>query len=444
MESRGARGGDDVVNISLAKSIVDAVGCPCVRHAAVLKTFSERSWRRSYHWIVTSGLALHLLAALKECERESSLPDGIAARLRRLDDASGVRTDDLRRDFLQLNARFAALGVPYANWKGFALEPDFCRDIRFRPQMDFDFIVYPEHSDVFDIALRGAGYQKTRTMATELSYETMPGRSYTLEQVYHPKPQRKVELHLAADHPSHVTPAMDLHGALQRRREAVVHGEVIAVLAVEDAFLSHAAHAGRHALDGWVRLGWLHEIDYFIRLHHHDSNLWSSVRSLADHPDAPVASAAVGILLANRLCRGQLPDGLRWIEEVLPEPAVRWMDRHGERLVMAEFPGTKLGLLLQRELIVAGDWRKVERDALFGRRPIPRVAHIPQSATMVQRIRAVRKQSRFIVRRLRFHCVETARYLLLKWRWSRPAPINAGVRPSCNGAFKAHSDLFDG
>lgn len=432
------------MNRTLARTVVDAIACPCAEHAFALRRFSARDWRRSYHWLITSGLALHLLAVLRTFQAEHCLPPRICERMNGLDLASMARTDELRRDYLELNRRFEGLGTVYVNWKGFALEPEFCEDVRFRPQMDFDFIVQPEGADLFDTELRAAGYRQTRNTSIEATYENLPHRPYSLEGVYQLKPQRKVELHFASDHGSLTTNAMDLHAALARRCVVMSGGQSIPVLAPADAFLGHAAHAGRHALEGWVRLGWLHEIDYFVRRHASDSVLWGEVLRLALLPNAPVISAAVGILLAKQLWHRKLAVSLTWAEEALPDSASRWIEAHGDRLALADFPGTKLNLLLQRELSDGADWPEIERAALFRRRAIPRVVHVPPKATLRQRAHISHLQFRFASRRVFFHVVETARYYVLKWRWSRHPSARLGARQPCNAQFKAHSNSLDG
>lgn len=430
------------VNLELAKSIVDVIACPCVEHAFALERFRERTWRSSYHWLITSGLALHLLAALKKCGSETCLPTAIIARLLALDQASAVRTGELRRDFLELNRRFASLGIPYANWKGFALEPDFCEDVRIRPQMDFDFIIRSSDAERFGSVLRDVGYERTRSTFVEATYEIMPGVPYALEQVYHPKPQRKVELHLAADHASPVTPALDLREALDRRRTVMMAGETIPVLANEDALPTHAAHAGRHALEGWVRLGWLHEIDHFIHGRATHLTDWDDVRRLASSHDAPATTAALGIMLAAQVWHRKLPDALGWTAETLPRSAVQWIRQHGERLVMADFPGTKINLLLQRELIGASGWSRVEGATLFRPRAIPRVAHVPPNASRHDRLRAAHVQIAFTSRRIVFHCMETLRYFYFKWLWNRSSSSRKPA--ACNVPVTVHSNSPDG
>lgn len=437
------RDGNDV-NQPLAKSIVDTIACPCAEHAIVFRRYRDRDWRNTYHWLITSGLALHLLAAVKKGESELCLPPNIAERLGALDRASVIRTDELRADFLELNRRFIDLGAAFANWKGFALEPDFCEDVRLRPQMDFDFIVRADDARLFDSVLRDFGYQRTNSTPLEATYEIMPGQPYTLEQVYQSKPQRKVELHFAVDHPSLVTPALHLRAALERRRKVTIQGQSVCVLAPADAFFSHAAHAGRHALEGWVRLGWLHEIDRFVRSHAGDSKLWRSIACAAEGSSTAAVAPAVGILLANQIWSRTLSESLRWAETVLPHSAVQWMNDHGAKLAMADFPGTKLNLLLQREFIAAADWRSVERAALFRRRAVPRVAQAPPDATALQRMRATHFQFRFTCRRILFHSIESARYFVCKWMWTRPAWVTNATPQSCNAPFKADSNSWDG
>jgi hypothetical protein len=412
------------VKRALANAVVEAIACPCPAHASALQEFRERDWRTSMHWLITSGLALHLLSVLEGAGYGTSIPLRVAARLRALDDASALRTAELRKDFLILNRRLAELGVPFANWKGFALEPEFCVDVRLRPQMDFDFITLALDADRFDTALHDLGYCLTEKTEIEATYEKSPGLPYSLEQVYHCKPQRKVELHFGSDHAAGLAGGINLGAVLERRRIILMEDVAVPVLSREDAFLSHAAHAGRHALEGWVRLGWLFEIDSFIRYHADNLALWRRVQSLSEGDQSGNTTAAIGILLANVIWRRDLPDFLCWVENAIPQGAVQWIEPYGARLAMTEFPGTKLNLLLQRELMDADTWRKFERAALYHRRAIPRVARLPQNATVLQRVRAAKVHLRFVAGRSFFHLTENIRYLLVKRQCARAAVRN--------------------
>lgn len=418
------------MNRALAEAVVALVGNASGETAARLRAFSPRQWRQNHHWLITSGLALHLLEALRQSDAESVLPVQYHRRLNALYDASGVRTDDLRRDLLDLNRRFQAIGVPYVNWKGFALEPDFCPDIRLRNQTDYDFIIRPEDRDLFHRAVVDAGYVLFRTLDEELSYDLLPGQHYSLEDVYRPKPHRRIELHLGADSAPARGAAMDFASPLQRRQIRTSQGVPFPVLAPEDAFVAHAAHAGKHALCGWVRLAWLLELETFARRHADDVAFWQCVERRLDA--SSLISAALALALAGCMWPRPLPGVLSRVAEILPRNLVRWLDQNGRSFALTDFPGTKFHLFLHRELLDGSTFRDFERSSLYPVK-IPKVSDAIAKAAIAkapvaQRIHAAGTRARFVLRRLRFHLVENVRYLLMKHRWKRTVALTASDR----------------
>ncbi|MGH9523034.1 MAG: nucleotidyltransferase family protein [Terriglobales bacterium] len=409
------------MNDQLATSVVRFIGETSNVHANALARFSQRQWRSSFHWLVTSGLALYLWDSLVELGAEDVLPIRVGQRLAALDEGSVRRTAELRGDFVALTRRFAELGMPFAAWKGFALAPEFCPDIRLRPQMDFDFIIPVEHVDAFDACLRAAGFRQTGVTEVEARYENLPGNHYSVEQVYLPKPHRKVELHFGRDNPSRVTPGIILDDCLTRGRILRIDNYDVPVLSPADSFLTHAAHAGRHALSGWARLGWLKELDHFMQSNRDDAELWQRVQQLVTEDPACIAASAVGVLLASVVWQRELPPGLSWIRGAIPAGAVRWIDRYGSRFAAIDFPGSKLHLLLSRELVSAQEWRRLESSALYPIRKPGRVVHTEASSALSSKVRAEGIQLRFVCRRIRFHLKETLRYLIAKRTWPRPA-----------------------
>jgi hypothetical protein len=405
------------MNRALAEAVIDVVGRRSLENAEKLQTFRGRDWRRAHHWLITSGLALHLLVALRTLGAESTLDDEYRRRLSFLYDASGLRTIELRRELLDLNRRFSALGVPFANWKGFALEPDFCPDIRLRPQMDLDFVIAHDDADAFHRVLLEAGYKVSGVAHNELRYENVPGCQYSLEEVYCPKPHRKVELHLGTDTGTVPDTAIDLEGALQRRWARNMEENPFPVLAPADAFLAHGAHAGRHALSGWVRIGWLLELDTFLQTHAHDAAIWDQSQSRINPNSA--ASIGLALTLMNSLFGRVVPESLRWATQALPTAIVKWLELEGQSFLLSDFPGTKLHLLLQRELLSTDEWLGLERKSLYPIKRPPRVAYADAKATVPQRARAAKEQFRFVCGRIKFHLVENARYFVMKRRWHR-------------------------
>lgn len=407
------------MNHALAEAVVSVIGDPS--GADRLRRFGMRHWRQNHHWLITSGLALHLLCTLRETHSESVVPGKYLHRLGDLYDASGPRTDELRRDLLALNRRFQALGVPYVNWKGFALEPEFCPDIRLRNQTDYDLIIQPEDRDLFHGALLDAGYIRFQQLEHEWRYDLSPGDQYSLEDVYRRKPHRRVELHLGMDSPPVKGTPMGFECLLERRQIRTMDGVAFPVLAAEDAFVAHASHAGKHALVGWVRLAWLLELQTFARRHADDVPFWQGVEGRVD--DSSAVSVALALALAGCVWPHSLSGVLSHVVEVLPPNLLRWLDQHGRDFALSDFPGTKLHLFLHRELLDGTAFHNLERSALYPVKVPLKVAYAPAEAPVSRRARAAGNQARFVLKRLKFHMIENARYLWMKRRWERAASL---------------------
>jgi hypothetical protein len=92
--------------------------------------------------------------------------------------------------------------------------------------------------------------------------------------------------------------------------------------------------------------------------------------------------------------------------------ARRWVQLYGERVVYATFPGSKLYLLLQKELAASGiPAKRSLRRALLPLSLPPLIAHARANETLLMHLRRYCTQLRFILFRLRFHVVEGIRYL---------------------------------
>jgi hypothetical protein len=81
-------------------------------------------------------------------------------------------------------------------------------------------------------------------------------------------------------------------------------------------------------------------------------------------------------------------------------------------------PGTKLYLLLQRELEAAGvNGRRPVKTSLWPSRLPPPVIRGAAGETLAMRIKRYGVQTRFVLSRLQFHIVEGLRYAMESYRW---------------------------
>jgi hypothetical protein len=185
----------------------------------------------------------------------------------------------------------------------------------------------------------------------------------------------------------------------------------------------------------WTRLSWVLEFKRLLDTHRDDVQFWRSVRTAASTPQTEteiVTALGASLLLTTQVFGDCLPPGMReWTIDLLPSPVRIWIEHYGEAILLADFPGTKLYLLLETAL--AGgtpDVKTLRRRRLFPMRLAPPVAHGSHSSTannkLSLRIRRARTQLRYNLFRLRFHLVQGIRYLLEAQRWKRIAGA-----PSC-------------
>jgi hypothetical protein len=107
-----------------------------------------------------------------------------------------------------------------------------------------------------------------------------------------------------------------------------------------------------------------------------------------------------------------------WTVDCLPEAARLWVDLYGERSVLGNHPGSKLYLLLEREMEAAGvQSRRPLRQALLPMGLPPAIELATPDETLERRLGRYGRQLRFIWFRLRFHTVEGIRYLGESARW---------------------------
>jgi hypothetical protein len=143
---------------------------------------------------------------------------------------------------------------------------------------------------------------------------------------------------------------------------------------------------------------------------------------------------AIGLttLLSSRIFGGEVPGQLeKWTSDRLPAGVRLWADHYGRESILADFPGTKLYLLLQEELRGNDDsWKQAKRSSLLPLHRAPRIVSVSIEANVWERIRSEVFQLRFLVFRLRFHVVEGVHYLVEAFRWKRRLAALPNYKPN--------------
>ena len=137
-------------------------------------------------------------------------------------------------------------------------------------------------------------------------------------------------------------------------------------------------------------------------------------------PKAAIALGVVTLLITHVMGSFAPRSFANWTIDRLPACARLWVELYGEQVVLASFPGSKLYLLLQKELATSGaPARRSLRQALLPLSLPPMIVHANGNEKLPMRLRRYRTQLRFILFRLRFHTVEGLRYLRESLRWQQ-------------------------
>jgi hypothetical protein len=406
-----------------SKKVVEAVVAAfhetAEESARRLSALSAREWERSYHWLDASGMALYFLDRVESSHIESVLPPATLKRLcGNLADNRG-RSSAMWAEFAALNRSFEAAGLVYANLKGFTLSPESSPRPELRCQLDLDFLIDGAQLDLCRNLLRHYGYELAAATPDVWEFKAGSSELVSIKDHYKSRPQRCVELHFASSEAAPHLPFRDLR--LDRLSRHSWEGLTFPALAPADLFIAQALHLFKHLCSSCTRLSWLLEYQQHVAVRYHNQSFWNEVQRYA-RPHRH-ASIAIGLttLLSSRIFGLEAPPQLEeWTTDRLPASVRLWADQYGRESILADFPGTKLYLLLQEELRVNdGSWQQTKRNSLLPLHRAPRILRTSSRDRVWKRVRGEAYQIRFVLFRLRFHVVEGLRYLIEVSRWKR-------------------------
>ncbi len=398
-----------------AREAVLLIFCdPLPEQYARLWHLSDNEWQQLLHWLDTSGLALYFLDRVLELQLNDLLPRAVMARLQQnlIDNTERLR--GMVDESIEIQREFQSSNLSYALLKGFSFWPHSVPKLQLRSQLDLDFLVAENSASQARQILERRGYRLHLVSGNSWEFKTGQIPQASLKDLYKNGPHRCVELHVE-------TNANADSSLLARTVKRRFHGICMPVLSPADLFLGQGLHAFKHVCSDYSRTAHLLEFRRHVVAHRDDHAFWSELQSLAaKNPSASVALGVVTLLITHTMGEFAPAPLTRWTVDRLPDSARLWIDLYGRRSVFASFPGSKLYLLLQRELAHLGvPGKRTLWRALLPLRLPPPISPAAANDPLPMRLRRYWLQSRFVCFRLRFHVVEGAHYLWELSRWRR-------------------------
>jgi hypothetical protein len=335
--------------LSLRKNVVRFL---CTDRLEVLDA-AEAEWMRNLPWLDRSGLALPLAARFEALQPGAQVPSAVRAALRmRLGD-NQRRMERMLKYFEEAVQVLDNVRVRYCCVKGFSLVPDCFDSIRERHQIDLDLLIATEDSKRAQTALEHLGYRAQRADDSGEVRLVRPWKKHLgarayLYQLPEPPP---IELHTqvweaAADEIAF--PSFFSFDDAAERHE--VCGVEFSRLRPAHHFVYLLLHIFRHLLGSWTRLLSLYEVATFIRGHSGEDDVWAEAAQMIGTDKMLASACALVLALVDAAFPSELPPALRKIcrRSLSPESAA-WIERYSTAWLLADPPGTKLSLLVQRQ-----------------------------------------------------------------------------------------------
>lgn len=406
------------MNRQLAEAVIATFKeAPAEVHYDRLIAFDYPAWVGIYSWLDASGLAIYFLDRIHTLQLAAAIPDRVLHRLEDNATDNRARSISMLEEFVSINIEFQAAGLSYVNLKGFTLVPDACSDAALRCQLDLDFLIVRNDVLRCENILERQGYVLTGIGENVREFKAGSGRLPSMQNLYKENPQKSVEIHISESLEQNIHRPLKMEPS--RHRSQSWQGLEFPVLSACDKFVWLALHLFKHLQSEWTRASWVLEYANFIHFHRENKPLWLEVKEhLSNNPEVKTA-VGLGTLLTNRIFGiPHLPETLAWSVMESPRLSRLWVERYGNRVLFAPFPGTKLYLLLQ-EVLSADEGTKpseIWNRLLPLRRPSKVTVDVNDAVPHLEQARA---ELIYFLFRLRFHITQSFSYLIEASRWKK-------------------------
>jgi putative nucleotidyltransferase-like protein len=397
---------------SIRQSVLILLSTPSPQNCSCIEELTSGQWTRLLRWLDFHGLALYFLDRLKQRNEKSVLPASVLTSLERRLHENTVRTRSMFVESTEIQHGFQKLNLRYALLKGLSLSPNSVPNPELRSQFDLDFLVAEEDLPTARECLTRQGYRLYGANGRSWEFKKNERPGITFSDLYKDTGSWRVELHTARN-PS---PSISI---LARSEWRDFSGFMMPVLSPVDLFLGQGLHASKHICSEFCRAAYLLEFRRHVLFRRDDAVFWNALHHMASCDHQSALRLGVVLKLITKATGEFAPEALTgWTMNQLSASVTLWIEMYGDRAVFGSFPGTKLYLLLQKELESVGvrAKRTLPRSLIPMSLPPPIIRAFPNEDLAI-RLGRYRMQLNFILSRLRFHFVEGLRCAWESHKW---------------------------
>ena len=394
---------------------------PAPSIAARLREFTLRDWQRAKYWLDVSGLALYFLDRMETLKIQSSLPEAFLFQLRTNLAENRARTASLFHEAVIITHALRQRNIECALLKGVTLSPESVRDSSLRNQMDLDLLIRESDARRVQGCLSEFGYSLDAISGTTWEFKAGLSGTSSLRNLYQVRPERAVEVHLLPDQVRN-----SKSDCLSRSEWRLINGHSLPSLSSKDLFILQGQHLFKHMCGEHTRASWVLEYWRHVSRRWDDAAFWSEVESFAADDGGSCIAIGAATLLTSRIFGPFAPRELtHWSMDELPAGVCQWVHLYGRRILLSDRAGSKLYLLLRKQLNPQSAAEKAALRRLFLPLHWPqRITRASTNESLFRRVRRFWLQVQFTGRRFRFHAAEGVSLVVESLRWQRR---NGGV-----------------